>query len=307
MGVERFRRRPSFATIAACAALPLSGCKPAPRPIVVEVPHDTSDAMPLVPLYDSPHYTAASTASPRLTREILSRLEIQRRAYLRELSLRHPDTASRLHLRLHRSRREMREMENLPSWAEGMYDDSVCIEYVDPTQNNPWHWSLHEAVHQLNHEVAHLTLPGWANEGVACLFSTSRSHGDSLSLGELDPQTYPIWHYASLHLSGDPEADARAGEIVLAADAIAGRDTSDLSHTVNAHYITWTSLVHYLWATNREAWWDWVRHDPTVPGLERRYGSLDTIQARWYRHLQALVSSQRASAVPISLRDRRAR
>ena len=39
-------------------------------------------------------------------------------------------------------------------WAEAYYAERVCHAYLDPTKPNPYHWLLHEAVHQLNREYA---------------------------------------------------------------------------------------------------------------------------------------------------------
>lgn len=246
----------------------------------------------MVPLYESAHYLAASTASPHLTRETLDRLEIQRRAYLAAFGI--ADTPGPLlHLRLHRSRDEMKRMERMPSWAEGMYDDSVCIQYVNGSEANPFHWTLHEAVHQLNHEVAHLALPGWANEGIACLFSTSRMDNGVLVLGRLDPSTYPAWHYKDLELSGDPALDARAGRIVLPVDFVRGTDTTDIDRSVNAHYLSWATFVLALHARNPSELFRWARTDPTPAGLRRRFGDIDDLQKDWYRLLAERSSESR--------------
>jgi len=283
----------SFRASAILASILLAvGCKTESVPATRAQAHRTRDTIPMVPLYESEHYLAASTASPRLTRETLERLEIQRRAYLAAFGI--PDTEGPLlHLRLHRSREEMKRLERMPPWAEGMYDDSVCIQYVDGSEPNPYHWTLHEAVHQLNHEVAHLALPGWANEGIACLFSTSRMEKDSLLLGQLDPSTYPTWHIKDLTLSGDPATDVRAGRIVLPLDFVGGTDTSDLNRSVNAHYVSWATFVLFLHRKDPTALFDWARNKPTRTGLESRFGPLDSLQTKWYRLLAQLSSDAR--------------
>ena len=55
------------------------------------------------------------------------------------------------------------------TWARG-------FSPREPSRNlvNPYHWMLHESVHRLNREVAHLQLGKWLGEGLAEYFSTSR-------------------------------------------------------------------------------------------------------------------------------------
>jgi hypothetical protein len=62
---------------------------------------------------------------------------------------------------------------------------------------------LHESVHQLNREVAHLTLEKWLEEGMAAYFSTSRLTSNELALGQIDANTYPGWWIDEIATSSD--------------------------------------------------------------------------------------------------------
>ena len=43
-------------------------------------------------------------------------------------------------------------------WAEAFYREPYCRAYFSDREVNPYHWMLHESVHQLNREVARLKL-----------------------------------------------------------------------------------------------------------------------------------------------------
>ena len=66
---------------------------------------------------------------------------------------------------------------------------------------------MHEATHQLNVEAAKLKLSRWLDEGIACYISTSQIVDGSLSLGQIDLNTYPVWWLASMAQCGDLEMD----------------------------------------------------------------------------------------------------
>src|SRR6266436_3510302 len=83
-----------------------------------------------------------------------------------------------------------------------------------------WHWKaremrmLHESVHQLNHELTHLRLEKWLEEGMAEYFSTCRLTRDTLVLGEIDPNTYPVWWMDDLATSPDLSQNIRNGSVI---------------------------------------------------------------------------------------------
>src|SRR6185369_14856211 len=98
-----------------------------------------------------------------------------------------------LKVKLYQDRAEMRRINPGLGWAEAFYRKPYCRAYYSAEENNPFHWMLHEATHQLNEEVAHLNLAKWLEEGLAEYFSTARIQGGELQLGSADPETYPVW------------------------------------------------------------------------------------------------------------------
>jgi hypothetical protein len=88
-------------------------------------------------------------------------------------------------------------------WAEAFYREPYCRAYFSAGELNPYHWMLHESVHQLNHEAARLRLEKWLEEGLADYFATSRLTTNELALGQIDQNTYPVWWIDELATSPD--------------------------------------------------------------------------------------------------------
>ena len=55
-------------------------------------------------------------------------------------------------------REEFQRNNRSRPWAEAYYVRPACYAYYGGGRENPHHWMLHEAVHQLNTEVAKYTL-----------------------------------------------------------------------------------------------------------------------------------------------------
>src|SRR5688572_13428876 len=144
---------------------------------------------------ETAHYVIASTATAEQTEQMARAVEILYEAYSNRFSklptfkADHP----KLKLLLYKDRQEMRRINPGLGWAEAFYRKPYCRAYYSAGESNPYHWMLHEAVHQLNEEVAHLNPAKWLEEGLAEYFSTSRIETNEIRLGRIDPNTYPIW------------------------------------------------------------------------------------------------------------------
>ena len=109
----------------------------------------------------------------------------------------------RLKVKLFKDREEFRRINPGLGWGEAYYREPYCRAYFSSSEINPYHWMLHEAVHQLNHEVAHLKLAKWLDEGLAEYFSTSRFVSNELAVGRVDLNTYPVWWIDDIATSPD--------------------------------------------------------------------------------------------------------
>ena len=89
-----------------------------------------------------------------------------------------------------------------------------CRAYYSDKEMNPYHWMLHEATHQLNAEVAQLSLAKWLDEGLADYFGTSRIRDGKLMVGQIDPQTYPVWWIDDLATATNLQACIDNGSVI---------------------------------------------------------------------------------------------
>jgi hypothetical protein len=241
--------------------------------------------------FETEHYVIESSATPEQTREIGLVAEIVYDAYAELASQLQRTTQphAKLKMKLFKDRDEFRRCNRSCGWAEAFYRPPCCYQYYGADEAHPYHWMMHEATHQLNAEVACLTLPQWLDEGLACYLSTSRIVGDGLHLGEIDTNTYPVWWLDSLELSGDLEADKRTGRIIPLQAILSGQGGPDIDKHFNLYYLHWWSLAHFLMqcdnGTIRPGVGQLVAGDATPAGFEKHIGRVEEIEARWYAHL----------------------
>ncbi len=152
---------------------------------------------------------------------------------------------------------------------------------------------VHEAVHQLNHEVARFDLAKWADEGIAEYFSTSEIDAQGLHLGQIDRHTYPIWWLGKMELSGDIRKDIERSKIIPLAAIVSGSGGPDIDEHFNLYYIHWWSLSHFLFhyenGKYRQAYLQVIAAGGTVEAFEKHIGPIDRIQQQWYEYLRRLL------------------
>ena len=245
----------------------------------------------------TPHYVIQSTATVGQTREIGDVVELLHAEYGKvfagwpQVQQPHP----RLQMKLFKDRPEFRRCNRSVGWAEAFYRKPCCHAYYSVSEVNPYHWMLHEAVHQLNAEVARLDLPQWMDEGLGEYFSTSVLRDGVLELGRIDRNTYPIWWLDDLDLTGDLQKDIAAANIIPLRAIILGQGGPDLNEQFNLYYVHWWGLTHFLFQFDggkyREAFFRLVREGGTLASFEKNVGPIDRIQAEWYQHLRAQKKS----------------
>ena len=240
---------------------------------------------------ETEHYVIESSATTDQTREIGHVAEIVYEGY-RELIAQLQHTTQphpKLKMKLFKDREEFRRCNRFCGWAEAFYRRPYCYQYYSADEAKPHHWMMHEATHQLNAEAACLTLPQWLDEGLACYVSTGRIVGDSLRLGEIDTNTYPVWWLDSMELSGDLEADKKSLGIIPLRAILCGQGGPDLDKHVNLYYLHWWSLAHFLMRYEngmyRAGLARLIADGVTAEAFETCIGPVEEIEARWYNQL----------------------
>ncbi len=240
-----------------------------------------------------------STATRQQTEETARTLELLYRTYsdrlstLETLQSAHP----KLRVKLFKDRAEFRRINPNLGWAEAFYREPYCRAYFSAAEINPYHWMLHESVHQLNREVAHLKLEKWLEEGLAEYFSTSRLTSNAFLLGKIDPNTYPVWWIDELAIAPDLQDNLRNGSVIPLRAIITNRGGPSLNNEFNLYYLHWWSLTHFLFESPRcrEHALEVVRRGGDLGAFEQTLGPVDQVQVEWHnyvRHLKSALSGE---------------
>lgn len=195
---------------------------------------------------------------------------------------------------LYKNRQEFKQHNKSAPWAEAYYQAPTCFAYFAADERNPYHWMIHEATHQLNHEVARIARPDWVDEGLATYFGTSQIGDGKLVPGSVDVDTYPIWWLSGLELTGELPVDIATGNIVSLRVLVSGAGGSDIAQAVNKYYLGYWSLTHFLLDFDNGRYADEYREVIAAGGnleqFEKKIGPIDRIEVEWYGYLRHLKS-----------------
>jgi hypothetical protein len=245
------------------------------------------------------HYEITSTASSNSVAQVSKVTELLYSAYLRKFAALHSLDSNhpKLKLRLYKNRDEFRHVNAGAGWAEAFYSRGLCHAYFSDAEINPYHWMLHECVHQLNREVAHLDLEKWLDEGLAEYFSCSRIRSNELAVGTVDLNTYPVWWVDEIATSPNLQTNLTNGSVIPLRSIITGKGGPSLDKEFNLYYLHWWSLTHFIYqhpiySKNGPAL---LEHGGDLKSFEQLIGPIDKIQEEWHkhvRHLKALAAGK---------------
>jgi len=241
---------------------------------------------------DAAHHRIYSTATREQTDATAHALELLYAAYSNRMgSL---PTFQRAHpllqVKLFKDREEFRRINPGLGWAEAFYREPYCRAYFSAGESNPYHWMLHEAVHQFNNEVAHLRLEKWLEEGLAEYFSTSRLDTNGLALGRIDPNTYPVWWIDELATSADLAENLRNGSVIPLKAIVTDSGGPSMRRHVNLYYLHWWTLTHFVFenAQHRERALKLVERGGGLAAFEECVGPIERVQSEWHAHVRKL-------------------
>jgi hypothetical protein len=241
---------------------------------------------------ETPNYIIYSTATRQQTEATARALTLLYDAYsnrfatLPQFQPRHP----KLKVKLFKDRSEMRWINPGMGWAEAFYREPFCQAYFSDVEINPYHWMLHEAVHQLNNEVAHLKLEKWLDEGLAEYFSTSRLTPSKLKLGQIDINTYPVWWIDDLATSPDLSENLRNGSVIPLRSIISNSGGPSMNSHVNLYYLHWWTLTYFVFESprHRDHALELVQRGGGLNAFEQLIGPVDQMQTEWHGFVRDL-------------------
>ncbi|HEU0008684.1 MAG TPA: hypothetical protein VFT34_02600 [Verrucomicrobiae bacterium] len=255
---------------------------------------------------DTPHHRIYSTATRAQTEATAGALTLLHGAFSNcfggvvGFEPAHP----RLQVKLFKDRTEFRRVNPGLGWAEAFYREPYCRAYFSAGESNPYHWMLHEAVHQLNHEVAHLQLEKWLEEGLAEYFSTSRLRTNELALGRIDPNTYPVWWIDELATSADLAENLRNGSVIPLKSILTGTGGPSMRRHFNLYYLHWWTLTHFVFETpqHRGQALKLAQQGGGLAAFEQCVGPIDLVQPEWHAYVRQLKADL---AAPLPILSRR--
>lgn len=290
--------------VLAAAAVLLAGCGSADVP-PTDTPHSpTAGAAPSAS--ETAHFAFLSTADRGLTTRAAVATEALFDAYVGFFGDVPAAVPAKFKLRIYATRDEFQANNRSRPWAEAFYHQGVGHAYLDDSRPNPFHWLLHETVHQLNRELTGYAKEKWINEGLATYLASSRFAEGRLQPGVMDLDAYPLGWLRRWPLSGDWDADVRAGKVISLRALITGQGGPPLDASVNAHYLGYWSLSHFLMhhdgGRHAGAYRQMLRQGASLADFERLVGPLEEIEPQWYAYLlekTRTVSTSAGAGSPI--------
>jgi hypothetical protein len=255
--------------------------------------------------FESPHFLLRSSATDAESAAVLAAVEQLHAAYARffQAELAGRPVPGRMQLALYADRGEFQHHNTSKGWAEAFYRHPVSHAYVARNVENPYHWMLHEVTHQLNRELAGFRRVQWVEEGLASYFGTSRIVDGAMRVGDIDPDTYPVWWLPSARLSGDFARDVQVGQVIPLRELMAGGGPG-IDRNVNLYYIHYWSLTHFLLEHDGGRYAAGYRRfiaSPTPLDFEATVGDLETIESGWYESLLAMTRGRAAGDTAVEV------
>jgi len=248
---------------------------------------------------ETAHHIIYSSASRQQTEDTAHAMNLLYDAYsnrmgtLPQFQRHHP----KLKVKLFKDRDEFRWINPGLGWAEAYYREPYCRAYFSAAEINSYHWMLHESVHQLNREVAHLRLEKWLEEGLAEYFSTSRLTANGLVLGKVDLNTYPVWWIDELAVSADLSENIRNGSVIPLRSILSNRGGPSMSSRFNLYYLHWWTITYFIMESPhyREHALELVQRGGGMKAFEQVIGPVDQVEREWHnyvRHLKATLAGR---------------
>ena len=239
---------------------------------------------------DTRHYRIHSTASPNHAADVGQALEELRAAYAGLFPI--PEATSKFAVVLYRDRAEFSRHNRSSPWAEAFYLDRACYAYFEAGARNPYHWAMHEAVHQLAREGSGFRRNRWMEEGLASYFSASQRADGRLHLGMIDQTAYPAWWLTD-------SAATTIGMPIQLEVLLSGQGGPEVDTHVNQYYLSAWSLTHFLLHVDdgryASAYRAFLQEGADAEAFARHIGPIDSIEGAWIPYFRSQVS---AASIP---------
>lgn len=238
-------------------------------------------------IVDTLHYRIHSTATPEHAAEVGEALEALRAAYADVFPI--LEAPSKFVIVLYRDRAEFSRHNPSSPWAEALYLDPACYAYFDAEARNPYHWTMHEAVHQLARKGSGFRRNRWIDEGLASDFSASQRADGHLQPGNIDTNAYPVWWLTDRRTT--------PGMPIPLNVLLGGAGGPDVDTHVNQYYLSAWSLTHFLLnhdnRRNARAYRMFLEAGADRDAFVRHIGPIKGIEVEWIPYFRSQVAVAR--------------
>jgi hypothetical protein len=245
---------------------------------------------------ETDHYRIHHTATLQQAEMVGTAVEKLYAAYTSVFSRANVAASDKLILILYKDQIEFRKNNRSSPWAEAYYIKPACYAYFDAQAENPYHWMLHEATHQLARQVSGFRRNRWIDEGLASYFATSRIAADGMQLGTLDAKAYPIWWVGHFQLTGDAARDAVGNRFIPLPVLLTGIGGPNVDAKFNLYYVNAWSFTHFMFHYENgkyaQAYAQFLARGASLDDFTALIGPVSKIQAEWYPYLVEQVRSQ---------------
>jgi hypothetical protein len=241
---------------------------------------------------ETSHYRIHYTGTREQAELVAGAVEKLHAAYASVFPQTSPVAPEKLILVLYKDRPEFKLNNRSSRWAEAYYLPPACYAYFDAAAENPYHWMMHEATHQLARQVSGFRRNRWIDEGLASYFSTSMLAASGVQLGAIDETAYPIWWIGHFDLTGDAVHDAAAGNFIPLEVLLTGQGGPDPNLKFNLYYVDAWSLTHFMFHYERgkyaQTYGQFLAKGATRDDFAALIGPVERVQEEWYRYLVEL-------------------
>lgn len=245
---------------------------------------------------ETPQHRIFSTATREQTEATARALELLWQGYSNRFAglPRFESPAPLLQVKLFKDRAEFRRVNPGLGWAEAYYRRPYCRAYYAAEEQNPHHWMLHEALHQMNAEVAHLELAKWLEEGLAEYFATSQLASNQLAVGQIDVNTYPVWWLPILATGGSLEESRRNKSVIPLRAIITNRGGPSLDRNFNLYYLHWWTLTHFVFEhlDHRRRAPELLARGGGLAVFEELIGPVEQVEREWHEYVRKLKAER---------------
>lgn len=138
-----------------------------------------------------------------------------------------------------------------------------------------------------------MELAKWLEEGLAEYFSTSRITADTLAVGRIDLNTYPVWWIDDLATSSNLTENIKNGSVIPLRAIITGSSGPSMNEKVNLYYLHWWTLTYFIFESEKyhDRALRLIQRGGGLEAFEEIIGPVEQVQSEWHDHVRRMKAA----------------